>query len=90
VADYSEFPTTPTAWQEITPLETEDTAPVPHRRTVDWVALIPGLIFIALAITLMSGIELFLFENGGLVWVALIGGGVALLVSELRKVRRTR
>ena len=89
MADYSEFPTTPTAWQEITPLETED-APPPARRAVDWVALIPGLLFIALAITLMTGIELFLFENGGLVWVALIGGGVALLMSELRKVRRTR
>jgi hypothetical protein len=90
VADYSEFPTTPTAWQEIEPLETEDLAPAPRRRTVDWVALIPGLIFIALAITLMTGIELFLFENGGLVWVALIGCGIALLVSELRKVRRKR
>jgi hypothetical protein len=90
VADYSEFPTTPTAWQEITALETEDTAPAPRRRTVDWVALIPGLIFIALAITLMTGIDLFLFDNGGLVWLALIGGGVTLLVSELRKVRRTR
>jgi hypothetical protein len=90
VADYSEFPTTPTAWQEITALETEDTTPVPRRRPVDWVALIPGLIFIALAITLMTGIDLFLFDNGGLVWLALIGGGVTLLVSELRKVRRTR
>ena len=58
------------------------------RRAVDWVALIPGLVFIALAITLMTGVELFLFDNGGLVWIALIGGGVALLVSELRKVRR--
>ncbi len=90
MADYSEFPTTPTAWQEIEPLETEDPAPAPRRRTDDWVALITGLIFIALAITLMTGIELFLFENGGLVWVALIGCGIALLVSELRKVRRTR
>ena len=87
MADYSEFPTTPTAWQEITPLETED-RPVPQRRVVDWVALIPGLVFIALAITLMTGVELFLFDNGGLVWIALIGGGAALLVSELRKVRR--
>ncbi|TFV76019.1 hypothetical protein E4P39_08985 [Blastococcus sp. CT_GayMR19] len=87
MADYSEFPTTPTAWQEITPLETED-RPLPQRRVVDWVALIPGLVFIALAITLMTGIELFLFDNGGLVWIALIGGGVALLVSEMRKVRR--
>jgi hypothetical protein len=87
VADYSEFPTTPTAWQEVTPLDTED-APPPQRRAVDWVALVPGLLFIALAITLMTGIELFLFENGGLVWLALIGGGIALLVSELRKVSR--
>ena len=87
MADYSEFPTTPTAWQEVTPLETEDPAP-PVRRAVDWVALVPGLVFIALAITLMTGIELFLFENGGLVWITLISGGVALLVSELRKVRR--
>jgi hypothetical protein len=90
VADYSEYPTTPTAWQEVTPLETEDTTPAPRRRTVDWVALVPGLVFIALAITLMTGIELFLFEDGGLVWLALIGCGVALLVSELRKVRRKR
>jgi hypothetical protein len=89
VADYSEFPTTPTAWQEITALETED-APAPVRRAVDWVALIPGLVFIALAITLMTGVELFLFADGGLIWIALIGGGVALLVSELRKVRRKR
>ena len=90
MADYSEFPTTPTAWQEITPLDIEDAAPAPRRRTVDWVALIPGLVFIALAITLMTGVELFLFDDGGLIWLALIGGGVALLLSEVRKVRRTR
>ena len=89
MADYSEFPTTPTAWQEVTALETED-APVAARRTVDWVALVPGLAFIALAITLMTEVELFAFADGGLIWVALIGGGVALLVSELRKARRTR
>jgi hypothetical protein len=89
VADYSEFPTTPTAWQEITPLETEDAAP-PVRRPIDWVALIPGLVFIAIAITVMTGIDLFLFDGGGLVWLALVGGGLALLTSELRKVRRTR
>ena len=89
MADYSEFSTTPTAWQEVTPLATEDAAPR-QRRTIDWVAMVPGLVFIALAITLMAGIELFLFENGGLVWIALIGGGLALLTSELRKVRRAK
>jgi hypothetical protein len=90
VADYSEFPTTPTAWQEVTALETEDSAPAPRRATIDWVALIPGMLFVALAITLMTGLELFLFENGGLVWLALIGCGIALLMSELRKVRRKK
>jgi hypothetical protein len=90
VADYSEFPTTPTAWQEVTPLEIED-APPPQRRTVDLVALIPGLVFVVLAITVMAGANLpFFFEDGGLVWVALIGGGIALLVSELRKARRRK
>ena len=59
MADYSEFPTSPTAWQErqaqdwqtITPLETEDADP-PHRR-VDLGALIPGVVFSVLAIVLM-------------------------------------
>jgi hypothetical protein len=98
VADYSEFPTTPTAWQErqaedwqtVTPLETEDVAP--PRRRVDLTALIPGVGFVVLAIVLMTGVDLpvGLWRNGGLVWVLLIGGGIALLLSELRKARRRR
>jgi hypothetical protein len=98
VADYSEFPTTPTAWQEqqakdwqtVTPLETED-RPQP-RRTPDLGALIPGVVFIVLAITLMAGVDLPLgfWEDGGFVWILLIGGGIALLVSELKKARRRR
>jgi hypothetical protein len=99
VADYSEFPTTPTAWQEqhardwetVTPLDTEDGVP-PRRRGVDLTALIPGVVFIVLAVVLMTGIDLplGLGENGGFLWILLIGGGVALLVSELKKVRRNR
>jgi hypothetical protein len=99
VADYSEFPTTPTGWQErqaaewqeVTPLDTED-AEHPRKRPVDLVALIPGVLFIALAIVLMTGVDLptTFFRNGGVLWVALIGGGVALLVNELRKARRRR
>jgi hypothetical protein len=98
VADYSEFPTTPTAWQDqqlrdwetVTPLATED--PEPKRRKADLTALVPGLFFVVLAITLMAGVDLpvRLFEDGGFLWVVLIGAGVALLVSELRKARRRR
>ena len=98
MADYSEFPTSPTAWQEqqaqdwqtVTPLETEDVAP--PRRSVDLGALIPGVVFVVLAIVLMTGVDLplGLWTDGGLVWVLLIGGGIALLVSELRTARRRR
>jgi hypothetical protein len=96
VADYSEFPTTPTGWQEreladwqeVTPLETEDVDQ--PRRTVDLVALIPGVLFIGLAVVVMAGVDLpvTLFQDGGILWVVLIAAGVALLIGELRKARR--
>jgi hypothetical protein len=98
VADYSEFPTTPTGWQErqaaeweaVTPLSTED-APPPQRR-VDLGALIPGVFFVVLAVVLMTGVNLpfGLWRDGGFVWVLLVGAGILLLVSELRKARRRR
>jgi hypothetical protein len=101
VPDYSEFPTTPTgwqerawqeqerAWQEVAPLEVEDTAP-PKRRP-DLVALVPGVAFIVLAIGIMAGVSVpFLFRDGGILWLVLIGAGVALLLSELRKARLRR
>jgi hypothetical protein len=98
VADYSEFPTTPTGWQErqaaeweaVTPLSTED-APPPQRR-VDLGALIPGVFFVVLAVALMTGVNLpfGLWRDGGFVWVLLVGAGILLLVSELRKARRRR
>ena len=96
--DYSEFPTTPTGWAErqaqewqaVPPLSTED-APPPRRR-VDLGALIPGVVFVVLAVVLMTGINLpfGLWRGGGFVWVLVVGGGIALLVSELRKARRRR
>jgi hypothetical protein len=96
VPDYSEFPTTPTAWQETQwqearweaaqQLSTEDPPPAPPRR-VDLVALIPGLFFCVVAIVLMTGVHLPLgvFRDGGIAWVLLIGAGVLLLLGELRK-----
>jgi hypothetical protein len=100
VADYSEFPTTPTAWQEqqlkdwqtVTPLETEDPPRPERERRVDLAALIPGIVFIVLAIVLMSGVDVSvgIFRNGGILWLALIGGGLALLVKEIRKAGRRR
>jgi hypothetical protein len=86
VPDYSEFPTTPTAWQAIHELPVEDPPP---RRGVDLVALVPGLFFSVLAIVLMSGIDLplGLFRDGGILWAVLIGGGVVLLAKELRRRR---
>jgi hypothetical protein len=98
VDDYSEFPTTPTGWQErqaqewqtVAPLATEDV--VPPKRRVDLGALIPGIVFSVLAVVLMTGrhLPIGLWRNGGFAWVLLIGGGIALLVSELRKARRRR
>ena len=95
--DYSEFPTTPTGWQErqladwqtVTPLSTED-ADRTSRRTVDVVALVAGVVFVLFAVLGMSGLSVdggFL-ADGGVVWLVLIGAGVALLVSELRRARR--
>ena len=97
MADYSEFPTTPTAWQEaqaqdwetITPLETEDA--VPPRRGVDLVALVPGVFFALLAVGLMAGVALpHVFVGGGVLWIVLVWVGIALLVSELKKARHRR
>jgi hypothetical protein len=97
VPDYSEFPTTPTGWQEraladwltVTPLSTEDTDRT-TRRSVDVVALVAGVVFIALAVLGLFGLDLdpdFL-ADGGFLWVVLIGAGMALLASELRRARR--
>ena len=76
-------------WQPVTPLETEDPD---HgtRRSVDMVALVSGVVFSLLAVLLMTGVDvpLGLFADGGLLWIVLIGAGVALLVSELRKAAR--
>ncbi|HLM07431.1 MAG TPA: hypothetical protein VK402_19810 [Blastococcus sp.] len=98
MADYSEFPTTPTGWQErqaqewqtVTPLETED-AERP-RQQVDLTALVPGVAFVVIAIVFMSGVHLpdFMWRNGGFLWVVLMGVGIVLLVAELRKARRRR
>ncbi|MGY1774058.1 hypothetical protein [Blastococcus sp. SYSU D00813] len=103
MADYSEFPTTPTAWQEQAlreltapdvPVLAGATAvpPPPRRRRPDLTALVPGLLFVFLALVGLTPADLPLgvFEDGGVLWVVLIGAGVALLVSEVRRARRRR
>ena len=59
------------------------------RRQVEPVPLIAGLLFILLAVVLMSGVDLSIDWFGhGVAWVLLLGAGVALLVNEVRKARR--
>jgi hypothetical protein len=97
VADYSEFPTTPTRWQEslvpepVTTPEPETTTP-PTRRPVDPVSLVAGLVFAVLGLLVSLGVDLPDWSSwgGGLVWLVLIGAGIALLVTELRRARRRR
>jgi hypothetical protein len=67
-------------------------APEPgHRRDVEPTPLVAGVLFILLAVLLMTGIDIPADWFGhGIAWVLLIGAGVALLVNEVRKARRRR
>jgi hypothetical protein len=96
VADYSEFPTTPTRWQEnlwpepITTPEPEVAAPA--KRSLDPVSLVIGAVFAVLGLLVTLGIDLpdSVVWHGGLLWLLLIGAGMALLVTELRRARNRR
>ena len=96
MADYSEFPTTPTRWQENLwpePITTpEPDVPAPTKRSVDPVSLVIGAIFAVLGLLVTLGIDLpdSVVWHGGLLWLLLIGAGVALLVTELRRARNRR
>ncbi len=93
MADYSEFPTTPTRWQENLwpePITTpEPEVPAPAKRSVDPVSLVIGAVFAVLGLLVTLGIDLpdSVVWHGGLLWLLLIGAGVALLVTELRRAR---
>ena len=93
--DYSEFPTTPTAWQErawadVAPLPIEAPPPPPRPR-VDLVALIPGVAFITIAVVILSGLDVpNAIWDGGVLWAVLIVVGVVLLARELRRGRNRR
>ena len=65
--------------------------PTTHRRDVEPTPLVAGVLFILLAVLLMTGIDVPAEWFGhGIAWVLLIGAGIALLVNELRKARRRR
>ena len=97
MADYSEFPTTPTGWQEraladwqtVTPLSTEDEDRAP-RRSFDAVALVAGVVFLVVAVMGLSPLDFAFgfFADGGILWLLLVGAGVVLLARELRRSRR--
>lgn len=94
--DYSEFPTTPTRWQENLwpeePVTTPEVAPEPAARQVDRTSLVAGIVFTLLAVVALSGVDLtagWLWE-GGVLWLLFLGAGTALLFSELRRARHRR
>ncbi|MEU2347357.1 hypothetical protein [Modestobacter sp. NPDC049651] len=96
MADYSEFPTTPTAWQEQAwpePITTpDDLQPQEAPRRLDRVSLVIGVLFSLFAVLVLAGVDLGAdwLWGGGLLWLVLLGGGAALLVTELRRSRDRR
>ncbi len=75
------------SWQQVTPLETEDRST--GRGKPDVVALVAGIVFSVIAVLGLADVSLDLGAfDGGLIWVVVVGAGVALLVNELRRARR--
>jgi predicted lysophospholipase L1 biosynthesis ABC-type transport system permease subunit len=74
------------SWQQVSPLETED-RPAPRR--LDLVALVAGVAFVVIAVAGMTDITfgLDVLAGGVLLALVLVGAGIALLVSELRRAR---
>lgn len=74
------------SWQQVSPLATED-RPAPRR--LDLVALVAGVVFVVIAVAGLTDITagLDVLAGGVLLAVVLIGAGIALLVSELRRAR---
>lgn len=75
------------SWQRVSPPGTEDH---PARRRPDVVALVAGIVFTVAALAGLAdiAIDLDLLPGGVLLAVLLVGAGVALLASELRRARR--
>lgn len=76
------------SWQQVRPLETEDPVRRERGRT-DVVALVAGLVFVVLALVGLAGphLDLGVLSGGGILWVLVVGAGVALLAGELRRAR---
>ncbi|MBB3678133.1 hypothetical protein [Modestobacter versicolor] len=74
-----------------TPAGATSVEPAAPRRDVEPTPLVAGVVFILLAVLLMTGVDIPAdWFGSGIAWVLLIGAGVALLFNELRKARRRR
>ena len=90
MADYSEFPTTPTAWQEIAALEDRGRSSAGHAPPGGRLGGADPRADLHRPGDRADDRYRVLFRTAGWSGWPLMGCGVALLVSELRKVRRKR
>ena len=76
---------------EVFPESTTLDPGTPRKREVERTPLVAGVLFIVVAVVLMSGVDLSAgWFSHGFGWVLMIGGGLALLLNELRKARHRR
>jgi hypothetical protein len=75
---------------EVWPGQPDPAAPT-TRHQVEPTPLVAGMLFILIAVVLMTGMDLPIgWFHHSLAWIALIGAGIALLVNELVRARRRR
>ena len=87
--DTEVFPegTSPTQHPQVLPAGADE----PARRDVDRTALVSGVVFVVLAVLMLTGVDVSAdWFDDSVAWALLIAAGVALLLNELRRARRRR